>query len=312
MNDLKYYYLYDEFNELVSYENAVSGNKYRLDKDEPLIYTFVNSYQREDGTEVRGHFKLPSVNPMFFGGQLTVGGESPEHKNAKRKIAYERKYYDTIFKKWIEFDKVEVEKQVEGNKRPDVLCYIGGELVCIIEIFYTNEKTQEDIEKLKLNNVPVIEINIKNENTCRHLILPALLEANRTKDEVLSWEESNLRREYKEVKEEERTIKDNYERELRELQEQSEQISDGAAEKIRRIEEAISEHPKRTRRTNEDIDGLKKSIKANRIAINKIQEFKTGNAKDVNIVDQIESVRKNIAWQNNRSRQADTIIKRGF
>jgi hypothetical protein len=307
MTDLKYDYLFDEYNNIIHHLTADNNKSYRIYPNEPLIYGYKKPYERKDNVSVRGHFFLKSNNPMFAG-----TNESPEHYNAKMKILHDKKYYDTIFKKWIEFDKVEVEKQVEVNKRPDVLCYIGAELVCIIEIFYTNEKTQEDIEKLKLNNVPVIEINIKNENSCRHLILPALLEANRTKHKVLSWEESNLRREYKEVKKEEQRIKDNYETELRELQEQSEQISDGAAEKIRRIEEAISEHPKRTRRTNEDIDGLKKSIKANRIAINKIQEFKTGNAKDVNIVDQIESVRKNIAWQNNRSRQANTIIKRGF
>ena len=307
MTDLKYDYLFDENNNIIHHSKADNNKSYRIYPNEPLIYGYKESYDRKDNVSVRGHFFLKSKNPMFTG-----TNESPEHYNVKMKILHDKKYYDTIFKKWIEFDKVEVEKQVEGNKRPDVLCYIGDQVVCIIEIFYNNEKTKEDIEKLKLNNVPVIEINIKNENSCRHLILPALLEANRTKYKVLLWEESNLRREYKEVKEEERRIKDNYERELRELQEQSEKISDGATEKIRRIEEAISEHPERTRRTNEDIDGLKKSIKTNRIAINKIQEFKTGNAKDVDIINKIESIRKNIAWQNNRSRQANTIIQRGF
>lgn len=48
---------------------------------------------------------------------------------------------------------------------------------------------------------------------------------------------------------------------------------------------------------------------------NRISQIKAaGDAKQKikRIEQQIESVRKNIAWQNNRSRQANTIIQRNF
>lgn len=48
---------------------------------------------------------------------------------------------------------------------------------------------------------------------------------------------------------------------------------------------------------------------------NRISQIKAaGDAKQKikRIEQQIESIRKNIAWQNNRSRQANTIIQRGY
>jgi peptidoglycan hydrolase CwlO-like protein len=46
--------------------------------------------------------------------------------------------------------------------------------------------------------------------------------------------------------------------------------------------------------------------------ISKIKASGTAKQKIKRINQQIESVRKNIAWQNNRCRQANTIIKRGY
>jgi len=53
----------------------------------------------------------------------------------------------------------------------------------LIEIKYSNEKSEEDIEKLSVNKVPTVEIDIKNDNRCKHLVLPTLLEANKPRFE---------------------------------------------------------------------------------------------------------------------------------
>jgi hypothetical protein len=59
-------------------------------------------------------------------------------------------------------------------------CYDkNNNLVCCIEICWSNAKTEIDIFKLKQLIVPIIEIDIKNDNRCKHLILPTLLEVNR-------------------------------------------------------------------------------------------------------------------------------------
>ena len=210
MTDLKYDYLFDENNHIVSHEEANSNNNYRLYKNEPLLYGYKESFERKNNVNVRGHFFLKTYNPMFTG-----TNESPEHYNAKMKIAKEKKYYDTIFGTDVFFDEVVVEKQVLGNKRPDILCYNNNELVCIIEILYTNEKTQEDIEKLKLNNVPLIEIDIKNENRCKHLILPVLLESNRTKHRNVEEEKSRIKRAFEK---EYFRLRDDYEKRIKKIQ----------------------------------------------------------------------------------------------
>lgn len=49
------------------------------------------------------------------------------------------------------------------NKRPDVVFYDEDEnIMCLIEIYYSNKKSSEDIKKLSQLNVPIFEINISN------------------------------------------------------------------------------------------------------------------------------------------------------
>src|SRR5699024_3297189 len=100
--------------------------------------------------------------------------ESTEHYNAKMKIAQDKKYFDTIFKKEVFFDNV-IPEEKHGDKTPDLSCYVDGELVMIIEIAKSNPKTQEDIEELKKIGVPLVEINIEDNEQCRHLIIPKIL-----------------------------------------------------------------------------------------------------------------------------------------
>lgn len=179
---VKYDYLFDKNNNLVHYTEGKKGERYKMyAEDTELAFNF------KDYKDRTSHFSLLSNREHF--------GESPDHYNAKMKIKHELKYFDTIFDKTIYFDKVVAERKDAGRKIPDLQCYQNGELVCFIEIHYTNAKTDEDIENLKINNVPVIEINIKNENKCKHLILPPLLESNRE-------EYQRIKEEFQRIKEE--------------------------------------------------------------------------------------------------------------
>src|SRR5699024_11223721 len=106
--------------------------------------------------------------------------ESTEHYNAKMKIAQDKKYFDTIFKKVVFFDNV-IPEEKHGDKTPDLSCYVDGELVMIIEIAKSNPKTQEDIEELKKIGVPLVEINIEDNEQCRHQISPKILASHTEK-----------------------------------------------------------------------------------------------------------------------------------
>jgi hypothetical protein len=300
MTDLKYDYLFNENNHIVSHEEANSNNNYRLYKNEPLLYGYKESFERKNNVNVRGHFFLKTYNPMFTG-----TNESPEHYNAKMKIAKEKKYYDTIFETDVFFDEVVVEKQVLGNKRPDILCYNNNELVCIIEILYTNEKTQEDIEKLKLNNVPLIEIDIKNENKCKHLILPKILEANRQKYRIVKEEKSRIEKEYG------RRIEE-LQNKIREIQEQSKGSIETRRSEINKIERRIDYYTTRRTETRRYIKSIKNEIRINESEITNIEKYEKQNRETGLIIKEIKSIKGNIQWQKNRSRQANTIIQRGF
>lgn len=172
---LKYKYLYNELNEVVKVENAIKGVLYKMYLDSDLNYIFIEDYNKTDGTFVRGHFALKTNNPFANLGFASSENESEEHYNAKMEIVFNKKYYDSIFKKWIEFDEVKQEKK-QGIKRPDLSCYINNILVCCVEICVTNKKNELDILELKELNAPIIEL--ENEHT-RHLILPKILEFNK-------------------------------------------------------------------------------------------------------------------------------------
>lgn len=190
--ELKYNYLYNRHNQVVFVENAIKDD-YKISLNSPLDYTYVESYNRSDGTIVSGHFKLKSDNPFASLGNIESNPESIEHLNAKLEIVYNKKYFDTIFNKWICFDYV-VEEQKQGEKRPDLSCYINNELVCLIEIYHTNKKNELDIEKLKLTGFPVIELDTYG-NT-KHLVLPKILESNKREYAEIKTEIEELEREY--------------------------------------------------------------------------------------------------------------------
>ena len=190
--ELKYNYLYNRHNQVVFVENAIKDD-YKISLNSPLDYTYVESYNRSDGTIVSGHFKLKSDNPFASLGNIESNPESIEHLNAKLEIVYNKKYFDTIFNKWIYFDNV-IEEQKQDSKIPDLSCYVDDKLVCLIEIYHTNKKTELDIEKLKLTGVPVIELDTYG-NT-KHLVLPKILESNKREYAEIKTEIEELEREY--------------------------------------------------------------------------------------------------------------------
>lgn len=184
MTDLKYEYLFNIDGKLTHHSEAIRLNEYSLYPGESLDYIYKEGDQRQ-------YFAIKKVsnNPFEEITLKKVGGESIEHYNAKMKIAYEKKYFDTIFQQWIEFDSVIAEKQQEGNKRPDLSCYdSNGNLILCIEIYFTNSKSLEDIEKLKNIKVPIVEIDINYDNRCKHIILTEVLESNRSKFEEIERE----------------------------------------------------------------------------------------------------------------------------
>ena len=173
MSENKYQYLFDIDNNIVYYKDAIKGADYRLNTNESFDYTYNEGVERQ-------YFTLKNKGNIFY--ISPPGGESAEHANAKLKIAHEKKYYDTIFKQWIEFNKVIPELYYEIKKRPDLSCYDQNNvLVCCIEICYSSQKTAEDIELLKNIKVPIIEIFIKDDNRCNHIIFTKVLESNRSK-----------------------------------------------------------------------------------------------------------------------------------
>lgn len=184
MTDLKYEYLFNSDGKLTHHSEAIRLNEYSLYPGEVLDYIYKEGEQRQ-------YFALKKVsnNPFEEITLKKIGGESIEHYNAKMKIAYEKKYFDTIFQQWIEFDSVIAEKQQDGNKRPDLSCYdSNGNLILCIEIYFTNSKSLEDIEKLKNIKVPIVEIDINYDNRCKHIVLTEVLESNRSKFEEIQRE----------------------------------------------------------------------------------------------------------------------------
>jgi len=269
MSEIKYEYLYNEFNELIHNTNAIRGADYRMYKDFPLDYTFKQGPEREFFTLKNG---------------FENGGESAEHYNAKMKIVKEKKYYDTIFKTWVEFYNVIEEVYQLGNKKPDLSCYDeNGNLIMCIEIFFTHRKSEEDIEQLKKIKVPIVEINIKNGNNCNHIILPTLLESKREQF-------NKLRNQIKTVE---------YETDIYSIEE---------INCRREVEDFESKIQHCIQATHQNIKYLAEYT-------NRRQAFNTKSVLRNGIKSiraEIEKVTGDINWQNNRSRQARTICQRCF
>ena len=281
--ELKYNYLYNRHNQVVFVENAIKDD-YKISLNSNLDYTFVEPYSRKDGTIVSGHFKLKSDNPFASLGSIESNPESIEHINAKLEIVYNKKYYDTIFNKWIVFDNV-IEEQKQDDKIPDLSCYVDDKLVCLIEIYHTNKKNEIDIEKLKLIGVPVIELDTYGKT--KHLVLPKILESNKREYTEIKTRIENLRSEYSKLAIElhpdgERKIKkftewlfnrkrrefksfSHISRERKELREE-----DAINKDIKRIKNEIEKADYRVGKLEQEIERIESSIKQRRNSFNEI------------------------------------------
>lgn len=186
---MKYEYLYNSDNILTHNSEAIRGDDYRIYPNTPLDFTYKEGQERQ-------FFTLKLDNPFSI---ISGGGESVEHYNAKMKIAHEKKYYDTVFKQEILFDEVIAEQWHEIKKRPDLSCYNNGKLIACIEIFNSNNKKAEDINKLKELDCLIIEIDINNGNRCEHIALQKVLEDNKRKYTDFEREISELETEYNRV-----------------------------------------------------------------------------------------------------------------
>ena len=205
----KYEYLFDADNNLVHHSKAIRFNEYRLYPNDPLDYIYKQGDEREYFAK-----KIESTNVFGLIGiqERGIYGESPEHYNAKMKIIDEKKYFDTIFNQWIEFDNVIPEFWHDIKKRPDLSCYDNNNnLVCCIEICWSNAKTEIDIEKLKKLKVPIIEIHLKNDNKSKHIVLTEVLEFNKGE-----FTEINFK--LRELEQEQQRIESEYSRLADELQ----------------------------------------------------------------------------------------------
>lgn len=321
----KYEYLFDVNDKLVHHSEAIRLNEYRLYPGEPLDYIYKQGDEREYFAK-----KIESTNVFGLIGIQERGsyGESPEHYNAKMKIVHEKKYYDTIFNQWIEFYNVVPEFYHEIKKRPDLSCYDeNNKLVCCIEICWSNAKTEIDIEKLKQLNVPIIEIDIKNENRCKHLILPTLLEVNRQEYDKLSSEyklaKSEEQRDLSEgiyqAVEIETQFDDDPTTELRELETEhkrlAEQLRQGFSGVITEIEQFNYKPRAKVQRRLDEIDNwLQTRLKRFAVEDNADQKIKhierefkriknEGEKRDYRI-GKLESEIKSVESKINQSRQS--------
>jgi len=144
-------FAYNENNEVVTIKNAVKNTPYYLyeNKETELIVA--------EGTINVKHFRTKSSSDNHI-------NESPEHFRAKRKIV-EDGYFIYRDAKIIPF-RVVCEKQIFKGKRPDITFYNeDNSILCVIEVFKTCQKTQEDIKQFKKENITVYEYNINNGTT---------------------------------------------------------------------------------------------------------------------------------------------------
>jgi len=288
MNNLKYNYALDQFNNCIAIDDAIKGNEYFLGKtDIPLIV--------RDGDVNQKHFSLKSKSDSLLKSYVN---ESPEHYNEKYKIL-KQGYFDFEGMR-ITPKKIEIEYRFkETNQVCDVVFFDeNDDLMCIIEIFVTNRKEKKDIDKFKKLNINVYEYNYNNRET--ELINWSLaserikLQAQNELD-LVKKKQANIDKKQKETdsrSERFDCIRKDTKIAEREKKSATFQITRKEGE-LRDIEQKINW----TEKT------IKEPIK------------KTGSESSLKIrIEQaafeLAKYKGLISWQENRSRQANTVIKR--
>lgn len=329
MNDKAYEYLYNTDNKLVHYTEAERLADYKMYPDDnEYLYTYKAGDQRQYFVS-----KKTSNNPFAkISGNLS-GGETPEHYNAKMKIAHELKYFDTVFNKEVLFDAVIPERYcLDQKKRPDLSCYQNGKLVACIEIFNTSKKSDEDIEKLKELDCLIIEIDINNGNRCEHIALPKIFEfykreLRKSESEIRSTESQlkriseSAQRELSELKAEYNRSAENLQKGLSEITDIKGQIETGSTLRVKEINNWLQkrmprdlrkqfdfrETARRIEEINEDIARLTKQQSPE--FAKRIREV-AGEISKVN--ERIATVRGAIYFRRTRIGHEETKMQRGY
>lgn len=268
----KYEYFYDSDKVLTHIDDAFKPN----------IYTSIEGVEfivRDGDVNIKHYAVKDHLRVINF----FSAGESPEHYNAKMKIVKDLKYYDSILKQEVHFAKVVPEKGING-KIPDLSCYDEEDnLVMLIEIKYSNEKSIEDIEKLSANKVPLIEIDIKNDNKCKHLILPTLLETNRKENERIQrlFKESSkeFKKEIEQAEREYESFKERFDSTITDIKTLEEGVRGNGSSEIWEIKRSIdkfregiqSNGTERTREISKNIDRFRDRIQD--------EEYRLGDIK---------------------------------
>ena len=211
--------------------------------------------------------------------------ESPEHYEAKMKILSDG-YFDVDGVRIQPF-RVDAEKFVSKTKKPDVIFYNEDDTVlCIIEVLKTNAKTKEDIKEFINLNYTVYEYHCINQTT------QLLCHSKEVETELQSKRNKYVRGRIDKFRD---TIKQ-FRRSINEYNSDCRYAGDPAAkreikeikDRLKVLEELYCIQP--------DYEKQVRDVEIRLIDYNK----------------SIQGVKGNISWQDNRSRQASTIIKRGF
>jgi len=326
MNNLKYNYALDQFNNCIAIDDAIKGNEYFLGKtDIPLIV--------RDGEVNQKHFSLKSKSDSLLKSYVN---ESPEHYNEKYKIL-KQGYFDFEGMR-ITPKKIEIEYRFkETNQVCDVVFFDeNDDLMCIIEIFVTNRKEKKDIDKFKKLNINVYEYNYNNGET--ELINWSFhnekikLQAERN---IEKWYEQKTNEKIQRIERDRDTLIEllssqdtgkvenelelvgiqqaNIEREQRETYSISEKFN-SIRKKIEITKREKQSSTFEITRKEGELNDIEQKINWTEKTI-KENIKKTGSESSLKIrieqaASELAKYKGFISWQENRSRQANTVIKR--
>jgi len=328
MSRLKHKYSLDKFGNVVSISEAKKGNVYYFGQTDIELIV-------KDGGTNRKHFSLKSggsIDSLFSG-----GGESPEHYNAKYEIKKQGFFYWNDIK--IKPSRIEIEYEFKTiDKISDVVFFDEDDnLMCVIEVYFTNKKTQKDIDDFKKLNTNVYEYNIKNGST-ELLCWSVPVEQYRASEErkLELWYDDTIKSKEKEIERLEKELHDKskhlresiskervsygkLERESEEIELNIKKSSEGTRQieqesydvetKLKRGRSAEPGFRSRIKWTKKEIENLEEQeqgVEQLRLQIEKA-EYEVANAEGEN-----RAIKGNIQWQENRSRQSNTVIQRNL
>ena len=300
---MKHKFAWDKFKNIVPILKAIKGNKYYLcGTDIPLIV-------REGDINTKHYSFKPTGSSNY---NLTHDSkESIEHYNTKWGI--KEKGYFIYNNTKIVPKTIEVEHYFKNiNMACDVVFFDEDDnLMCAIEVYVTHRKSDADISKLKELDTTVYEYNYKNRET-------ELLCWSAASEQIRARVEKSYGRSTKkagkrniELKNELLNSKHEFNRESEEIENRIEQLKSkrNTAEEHRRYQEFVERAREGIRTNNLEITRIEKAIRDYEEKKSDIESF---NEERERIEKQIRKTRGLIAWQNNRSKQASTICKRGF